>query len=279
MKRNCSARLFFALRNHEPLVQVCLYFLLVLGCLFPTLSHAQTSDGLRISLKGGALYSGINDLETTLLSEPFFLNYSLNKQKRLGFTGGLGINWELKNSIASLNLDILFAQQGSELVFNNWEKDFNYTLKFNYRYLNLPLLLKVYPFEKVHDGLHGLNIGVGPQLGLNLTPNNLIYTSGGAGKLPAFGSDLEQQQQLQNVLKGKSNLGLNLQLGYEFVNVGINLELRYHYGLTDVVHTETNAYNFIENKNPNNAIQFTLGWEFFSSYPKKRVLIIRKPRS
>ena len=132
-----NVRFFIAQLSHHKLLKTCLCFFLALG------SHAQTSDGLRISLKGGALYSGINDLETTLLSEPFFLNYSLNKQKRLGFTGGLGINWELKNSIASLNLDVLFAQQGSELVFNNWEKDFNYTLKFNYRYLNLPLLLKV----------------------------------------------------------------------------------------------------------------------------------------
>lgn len=242
-------------------------------------AFAQTVDGLRFSIKAGALYSGINDLETTILSEPFFTNYTLNKAKKLGFMGGFGVNWELKNTIASLNLDVLYSQQSSDLLFNNSERDFNYKMQFNYRYLNLPLMIKVYPFEKVHDGLHGFNVGIGPQLGLNLTPNNIIYTSGGSGKLPAFGTDLEQQQQLRNVLKGKNNFGVNFQLGYEFVGIGLNLELRYHYGLTDNVQTETNAYNFIENKNTNNAIQFTLSWEFLSTYPKKRVIIIKKPRS
>lgn len=265
-----------ALINKDHALQVFLSTFLFFSV---NLADAQTFDGVRISIKGGALYSGTNNLETTILSEPFFTNYTLNNKKKLGFTGGLGVNWELKNSIASLNLDILYAQQGSDLLFNNIQKDFNYKMQFNYRYLNFPLMLKVYPFEKVQDGLHGINVGVGPRFGLNLTPGNIIYTSDGPGKLPAFGSDLEQQQQLRNVLKGKNNFGINFHLGYDFVGAGLNLEFQYYYGLTDIVQTEANAYNFIENKNTNNTIQFTLGWEFFSSYPKKRVLIIRKPRS
>ena len=260
-------------------VNYALFKLLIFCSLFTTYAQAQTFDGVRVSIKGGALYSGINDLQTTILSEPYFLNYSLNSEKKIGYTGGLGVNWELKNSIAALNLDILYAQQGSDLLFNNMEKNFNYKMQFNYRYLNFPLMIKVYPFEKVHDGLHGFNVGVGPQFGLNLSPENIIYTSDGPGKVPEFGSDLEQQQQLRNVLKGQNNFGLNFHLGYEIVNAGLNFDLNYHHGLTDVVKTEANAYNFIENKNTNNTIQFTLGWEFLSSYPKKRVLIIRKPRS
>lgn len=256
-----------------------IFKILIFSVLLASYTQAQTFDGVRVSIKGGALYSGINDLQTTILSEPFFLNYSLNSEKKIGYTGGLGVNWELKNSIASLNLDILYAQQGSDLLFNNLEKDFNYKMQFNYRYLNFPLMIKVYPFEKVHDGLHGFNVGAGPQFGLNLSPENIIYTSDGPGKLPAFGTDLEQQQQLRNVLKGQNNFGVNFHLGYEFGGAGLNLELRYHYGLSDIVRTEANPYNFIENKNTNNTIQFTLGWEFLSSYPKKRLIIIRKPRS
>jgi opacity protein-like surface antigen len=252
---------------------------LAFASLFIHYLHAQTFDGVRISLKGGALYAGINDLETTILSEPFFLNYSLNKEQKVGYTGGFGVNWELKSSILALNLDVLYARQGSDLVFENFEKNFNYRMQFNYQYLNFPLLIKVYPFEKVHDGLHGLNVGAGPQFGLNLSPQNIIYTSEGPGKLPAFGTDLEQQQQLRNVLKGQNNFGLNFHLGYEIAGAGINFDLEYHYGLTDVVRTEANAYNFIENKNTNNTIQFTLGWEFLSTYPKKPVLILKKPRS
>ena len=269
----------FALLSKGIAVQGTLVSLLFFWTISSKSAYSQTFDGVRISIKGGALYSGTNNLESTILSEPFFTNYTLNNKKKLGFTGGLGINWELKNSVASINLDILYAQQGSDLLFNNTQKDFNYKMQFNYRYLNFPLMLKVYPFEKVHDGLHGINVGAGPRFGLNLTPGNIIYTSDGPGKLPAFGSDLEQQQQLRNVLKGKNNFGVNFHLGYDFVGAGLNLEFQYYYGLTDIVQTEANAYNFIENKNTNTTIQFNLSWEFFSSYPKKRVLIIRKPRS
>ncbi len=241
--------------------------------------YGQTFDGVRISLKGGILNSTIKGLETTVLSEPFFLNYTLSNKKVTGFTGGFGINYEIKNSIASINLDVLYAQQGTELLFNNTEKNFNYRMQFNYSYINFPILLKLYPFEKSQDGLHGINVGVGPQIGINLSPENIVYTSGGPGKLPAFGTDLQQQQQIRNVLKGKNNFGINFHLGYDFRGRGFNVDLQYHYGLTDVVRTEANAYNFIENKNTNQVIRLCLSWELFSSYPKKSVLIIRNPRS
>lgn len=257
-----------------------LFLILLMICgPFVICTYSQTFDGVRISIKGGALNSSIQGIETTILSEPIFLNYSLNNKQKTGYTGGLGVNWEIKNSIASVNLDMLYSQQGSELRFNNSEKNFNYKMQFNYSYINFPLLVKVYPFEKSHDGLHGVNLGFGPQLGINLTPENIKYTSGGPGKLPAFGTDLQQQQQIRNVLKGKNNFGIDFHLGYDFQGAGFNVELQYHYGLTDMVQTLPNAYNFIENKNTNNTIQLHFGWEIFSSYPKKSVLIIRKPRS
>ena len=236
---------------------------------------AQSFDGVRISLKAGAGYSMMDNLQTTILSEPYFTNYSLTGKKVSGFTGGIGINSEIKNSVFALNLDVLYSQEGSELNFNNTAKDFNYRMQFKYRYINLPLLLKAYPFDRTHDGLHGINLGVGPQLGFNIAPENIIYTSGGTGKLPAFGTDLEQQQQISNVLKGKNNFGVLFHAGYDIPNIGLNIAFSYLLGLSDGVETLPNAYNFIENKNTNKTLQVTLGWELFSTYPKKRVLIVR----
>lgn len=243
------------------------------------IGYTQTFDGLRVSLKGGAVYSQITNLETTILSEPFFINYTLKNNRKFGFTGGFGINWEIKNSIVAVSLDAIYAQQAAELVFNNYQKDFNYNMQFNYQYLNFPLLVKVYPFEKSHDGLHGFTVGAGVQAGLNLASENIVYSSGGSGRLPAFGSDLAEQQQLRNVLKGKNNFGVLFHIGYEIFNPGINIELRYVLGLTDVVATQVNSYNFIENKNVNNTLQFTIGWDFLSTYPKKSVLFVRQPKS
>jgi len=106
-------------------------------CLSLTTLYTQTFDGIRLSIKGGALYSEINDLETTILSEPFFINYALNKEQKFGYTGGFGLNWELKNSILALNLDVLYALQSSDLVFENFEKETTLCLRKRYPPLHI----------------------------------------------------------------------------------------------------------------------------------------------
>jgi outer membrane protein with beta-barrel domain len=249
------------------------------AALFCQSAQSQVFDGARISLRAGADYSYITGLETTILSEPYFTDYSLKGKHIFGFTGGIGFNGEIKNSIVSMDLDIMYAQQGSELLFNNTAQNWNYQMQFKYQFINIPLLFRLYPFNRHHDGLHGFNLGAGAQLGLNIASNDLLYTSGGPGRLPAFGTDLAEQQQLRNVIKGKNQAGLLFNIGYDIPNIGLDIDFRYHAGLSDVVETQTNAYNFIENKNVNNTLQLTIGWEFFSTYPKKHMILIRPPGS
>jgi len=49
------------------------------------------------------------------------------------------------------------------------------------------------------------------------------------------------------------------QVGYDF-NFGLMVEARYVLGLSDVIETRANGFNFIENVNRGSGFQVTLGW-------------------
>lgn len=203
--------------------------------------HAQIRA---FGFKAGANRSTISNLSTIILSEPYFINYSMKESSRNGFHLGIFYEYKLENELWGFQSELLYAQQGGNVEFNNYEKDFNYKMEFAYQYLNIAVLAKWFPW-------HGpVSLGAGPFLGINVAPNNIKYKSWGAGKEPAFGSDLQQQQQLRNVLTGKHNFGLAMDLGYD-INNWIKVGGRYYYSATNAVETQANSYNFISVKNTN----------------------------
>ena len=218
----------------------------------------------------GGNYSWIDGLDRTILSEPFFLEYSLKKKQRTGINAGIFINYRDENfasNLLGIHVELGYSQQGSDLNFKNFQKDFTYRIQFKYNYINLNALLKYYiaDYDNAYQMLPHLNAFAGMRVGINTTPSNIIYTSGGTGYEPAFGSDLAQQQQLQNVLKGKSSVGLVFGVGYEARFFSI--DARYNHGLNDVVETKSNSYNFIENHNANSFFQFTLAYNLDFNRP------------
>lgn len=212
--------------------------------------------------------SSIQNLETTILSEPFFLNYSLKKKPVSGFGVNGFVNFMLTDWGLSLNVELGYANQGSQLDFRDSAKDFNYKMGFNYRYITLAPSVRWYPFSSSDgsDGnpenkefFKGSYLFAGMQLGTQLNPEAITYESWGAGALPAFGLDREQESQLRTVLKGKMNLGVIAGIGHEFYYpFPFSINARYHWGMSDVVETLPNSYNFISNKNRNNFFQFGL---------------------
>jgi hypothetical protein len=231
-------------------------------CSIPTVLFAQQNDNLTYGMQAGPTYSWVSNLQTTILSEPYYLNYTLKKKPRVGFTAGGYVEYKTLHTALVLGAQLTYSQQGSELDFNNSEKNFHYTMTFGYQYVNALLLAKFYPFEDPQEpSPKGFNVSFGPQLGFNLSPENIKYKSGGPGYQAAFGSDLEQQQQLRNVLKGKNIFGPSVGLGYK-LNSGFIVDARVFIGITDVVETQANSYNFIENKNTNTAFQITFGYDF-----------------
>jgi len=102
----------------------------------------------------------------------------------------------------------------------------------------------------------GLNPGTGPRIGFNLSPGDIYYTSNGEDQ---FGPDIRIQQQMRDVSTGRINFSAGVSAGYEF-DFGISIDVRYYYGITDVIETSVNNFHFIENHNNSNALQFTIGY-------------------
>ena len=126
----------------------------------------------------GGNYSLIEDLDQTVLSEPFFINYTLDSVPGIGFNIGGFLNYRgfFKN-LFGVRLEAIYSQQGSDLEFNNSQTDFNYKIQFKYQYINFNLLLKGY-FGNIEDPgsplLARFNLYTGLGVGVNSTHQTFI---------------------------------------------------------------------------------------------------------
>ncbi len=229
---------------------IIVYMVVCLPAIQPT--HAQT---MSFGLKAGANYSQVSGLSTILLSEPYFINYSIQESGRAGWNLGIFYEYKLENELLGFQSEIMFAQQGGNVEFSNYEKDFNYKMEFAYQYINIIGLAKWFPWSGK------VSLGAGPFLGINVASRNIKYKSWGDGKEEAFGTDLQQEQQLKNVLRGKNNFGLALDAGYDINNV-LKIGARYYWSATNTVETQANPYNFITGKNANTVFEFSVAVNF-----------------
>jgi len=215
-------------------------------------THAQT---MSFGLKAGANYSQVSGLSTIILSEPYFINYSIKESGRTGWNLGIFYEYKLEDELLGFQSEIMFANQGGNVEFSNYEKDFNYKMEFAYQYINIIGLAKWFPWSGK------VSLGAGPFLGINVASRNIKYKSWGEGKEEAFGTDLQQEQQLKNVLRGKNNFGLALDAGYDINNV-VKIGARYYWSATNTVETQANPYNFITAKNANTVFEFSVAVNF-----------------
>lgn len=221
---------------------------LAMSCLSISGINAQLYS---FGFKAGANYSKISNLSTIILSEPYFINYSIKETGRYGWHLGVFYQYDFEESPLGFQSEIQYARSGGNLEFSNFEKDFHYKMEFAYQYINILCITKWYPW-KGH-----VSLGAGPFLGLNVATRNLKYSSWGEGKEDAFGTDLQQQQQLQNVLRGKNNFGLAVDAAWD-INSYMKIGARYYWSATNAVETQANSYNFITAKNANTAIEASL---------------------
>lgn len=225
--------------------------------LFCITTNAQIYS---FGFKTGANYSKVSNLSTIILSEPYFLNYQIKETGRIGWNLGIFYEYKLEdNARLGFQSEIMYSRQGGNVEFNNYEKDFNYKMEFAYQYINIVGLAKWFPWEGK------LSAGAGPFLGINVATRNIKYKSWGAGKEPAFGTDLQQEQQLRNVLRGKNNFGVALDAAYD-INDVIKIGGRWYWSSTNTVETQANSYNFIPAKNANTVWEFTVAVAFESLF-------------
>lgn len=229
--------------------------------LFPVLLNAQydlEKSNLYFGLRAGAGYSGITNVGEILISESYYSGYTLENESRFGVNAGAYLSIAFPGMYFGIQPEVGYSRQGCSLGYSDIN-DLTYTVDFNYSYLTAGLMIKAYP-------LKGLAVFVGPQVGFNLSPNDIKYTSNDSNGQKYGSADIKVQQQLQNVLKGRTDFALSVGLGYEF-KFGLNVDFRYLHGLSDVIETQVNSYKFIENSNHSHSLQLSVGYAIpFSGY-------------
>jgi hypothetical protein len=231
----------------KPLITVFFILIISIGANSQPPSKDKDSKNPHFGFKAGAVYSSITDISKTLVSESYYTGYTFDNYSKWGFTGGIFINYKFEETISAIYSEISYSRLGNKLHYSDVE-DLNYDLLIKYEYINWELWYKVYI-------LGGLHFGIGSRLGFNITPGALYYTSNGEDR---FGPDIRIQQQMRDVLKGRTDFSAGIGAGYEIPN-GFCLDIRYYYGISDVIETEVNNFHFIENKNSSRMFQITLG--------------------
>lgn len=212
-----------------------------------SVAQAQVEDGkFYYGFKAGGITSEISDISSTIIRPVFPIDtYSTSSSRRTGVTAGFTIYHRFKGSRLAIQPEISYAMGGAKFRYMD-VNDLDYTMDFNYQYLNINMMVKMYLTG-------GIFFNVGPTLGLNLTNTSLTYKS----NMPELGPDLQIQQSLREVLKGKNNLSLSGGIGFDS-EMGLGIEARYNLGLVDVLETQANGFFFIENDNLSNSIQVTV---------------------
>lgn len=192
-------------------MKTILKFIVILSIVFTTNAQTQKSN---VGIKGGYNLAAVSfDGDTETRQRHAF---------HIGFYGESFIS-----ESTSLQVEILYSLQGYELKDNSG----TFTQKLDY--VNLPLLLKLYPDENVF-------LEVGPQVGLAVSHKEEFDSSFGL-------FDTSQEFEPQNF-----DWGINFGTGFK-TNSGVSLGVRYHLGLGSVY----------DEGNPKNRVwQFSIGFDF-----------------
>jgi len=223
-------------------------FILLIITPFTTVSGQLEESKFYYGFSGGISYSNIGEVQTTLI-RPIFpeSTFSTNSFQSLGPVFGGFVYYKFKDSKLAIQPEINFANQGGGFHYEDVE-GLEYDITFKYSYLNINPTIKFYT-------VHGLNVAAGVQMGIITDRSALTYTS----NQPELGPDLQVQQSLRQVLKGNNNVAVTLGVGYD-TPFGLNVNAKWVYGISDAIETLANGFYFIENKNPSNSFQITLGY-------------------
>lgn len=231
------------------------FIVIALSLLWVVTTYAQSRAHF-IGLRLGGAYSLLKGLDKVLVSEDYYSNYTLKESGT--FAPSLEVYY-LYHSLPSswaVSVGLAYYQRTGCLKYTDINA-LNYELKSAYHHIGFIAEGRFYPMNK------GLYVAAGIRVGANLSPRGLKYRSNQEEPQFAhlrYGSIAETERLLQEKLTGQPDVSAGGGLGYDFP-FGLTLGLRYYYGFTSSVKTETNAYRWIENPNHHQSLTLTIGYQ------------------
>lgn len=213
------------------------------------ISSAQYHDNLMFGLKIGTNYSLLTNLPNILVNEENKPLYKFSEKSDFLPSVSLFSHYRFPDTQIAFDGRISFYQIGSEVEKRFLVSSTVETYNISYQYLAIGIYTKVYLYR-------GFNFGIGANIGSCLnTSSGITYKS----TVGTVAQHMQSQEQIRQTLKGRANINAGVIIGYEF-KFGLSVEASYFYGLTDIIETNVNPYNFAESKNHPRSFQFTLGW-------------------
>lgn len=171
-----------------------------------------------------------------------------NKMK-VGFHVGGFVEIKFSEKFA-LQPELLFSTQGTKNEFKDEEGD--YDVKTNLSYINVPVMVKFYPIEK-------LFIEAGPQIGFLMSAKakyseDVVINEDG---------DTDDNIDIKDGYKS-IDFGMNVGVGYEFTE-NLFANVRYNIGLSDISEGNDDEDLGILGdyfKTRNNVLSVSLGYKF-----------------
>src|SRR6478609_2891430 len=128
---------------------ILLLFLISTKTLF-----AQSDREISYGLFAGGIYSSMSNLPDVIVPKGIYEGYTLKEEAKFGGTGGFFINWKYPYAKISIQTEVSYSGQGTDLNYEDIE-GLKYTITFDYSYLNVGAQFKYYPID-------GFYIGAGP---------------------------------------------------------------------------------------------------------------------
>jgi hypothetical protein len=202
---------------------------LVIVMLLLTASGAFAQTQFAVGIKGGPNFANINT------SESLGANYD----NRTGWNAGAFVL--IRGERIGFQPEVLFSQQGTKFHYNTNSPE----LKANFSYVNIPLIVKLYTVA-------GINLQVGPQIGLLTSAEREDFATGQSGPIT--------KQDVKDDFK-KTDFSLALGLGWD-LPLGFSIDGRYNWGLSDINDGASGASN---STIKNQVWQVSVGYKLFKS--------------
>lgn len=183
-------------------------------------TKAVAQQQVKFGPKAGVNFSNISGLD--------------NAETKTGFH--VGAVAEIKfNEKFSIQPEVVYSAQGAKFT-GSYPLIGNVEAKFNYDYINIPILAKYYFVD-------GFSVEAGPQIGFLVKAEDKV-TNGST----------EVTNDVKNNLNSTS-FGLGFGLAYD-LPMGVFINGRYNLGLSDIVKNNNN------NAQKNSVIQIGIGYKF-----------------